>query len=125
MQCLDVVNHERSSGEEGMLRSNKCCHYLSRLLARQVDEIVMIAEDILGRVLTCMGQKDDTVAKGLLAGKVRKYSVSHLFILLFIVYFTFYCFGSTPCRTFFFSSYSFVEARTYHTKKNGIFLILQ
>lgn len=38
----------------------------------QVDEIVMIAEDILGRVLTCMGQKDDTTAKGLLAGKVRR-----------------------------------------------------
>ena len=37
----------------------------------QVDEIVMIAEDIMGKIFSCMGEKDDTVAKGLLAGKVR------------------------------------------------------
>lgn len=37
----------------------------------QVDEIVMIGEDILGKLFSCMGQKDDTLAKELLAGKVR------------------------------------------------------
>ena len=37
----------------------------------QVDEIVMIAEDIMGKIFSCMGEKDDTVAKGLLVGKVR------------------------------------------------------
>ena len=31
----------------------------------------MIGEDIMGKVFSCMGQKDDAVAKGLLAGKVR------------------------------------------------------
>ena len=31
----------------------------------------MIAEDIMGKIFTCLGEKDDTVAKGVLAGKVR------------------------------------------------------
>ena len=32
----------------------------------------MLGEDILGQVLSCFGAKDDTIAKGLLAGKVRQ-----------------------------------------------------
>lgn len=30
----------------------------------------MIGEDVLGKLFTCMGAKDDSVAKELLAGKV-------------------------------------------------------
>eukprot|EP00903_Cladosiphon_okamuranus_P012828 g11988.t1 len=41
------------------------------LLALKVDEIVMLGEDIMGKLFSCMGQKDDTVAKDLLAGKVK------------------------------------------------------
>ena len=38
--------------------------------SKQVDEIVMITEDVMAKVFSCMGQKDDTQAKELLAGKV-------------------------------------------------------
>ena len=38
--------------------------------SKQVDEIVMITEDVMAKVFSCMGQKDDTLAKELLAGKV-------------------------------------------------------
>ncbi|CAN0135872.1 unnamed protein product, partial [Ectocarpus sp. 13 AM-2016] len=40
------------------------------LAALKVDEIVMIAEDVLTNMFKCMGQRDDTVAKGVLEGKV-------------------------------------------------------
>eukprot|EP00903_Cladosiphon_okamuranus_P012829 g11989.t1 len=40
------------------------------LAALKVDEIVMLGEDILAKVFSSMGQKDDAVAKGLLVGKV-------------------------------------------------------
>ncbi|CAM9537640.1 unnamed protein product [Ectocarpus sp. 13 AM-2016] len=39
------------------------------LAALKVDEIVMIAEDVLANMFKCMGQEDDTVAKGVLEGK--------------------------------------------------------
>ncbi|CAM9851402.1 unnamed protein product [Ectocarpus sp. 13 AM-2016] len=39
------------------------------LAALKVDEIVMIAEDVLTNMFKCMGEKDDTVAKGVLEGK--------------------------------------------------------
>eukprot|EP00903_Cladosiphon_okamuranus_P012823 g11983.t1 len=39
--------------------------------ALKVDEIVMLGEDIMGKLFSCMGEKDDTVAKGLLAGKIK------------------------------------------------------
>eukprot|EP00903_Cladosiphon_okamuranus_P012825 g11985.t1 len=42
------------------------------LTALKVDEIVMIGEDLIGHVSKCFGEKDDTVAKGLLEGKVKK-----------------------------------------------------
>lgn len=32
----------------------------------------MVGEDVMGKIFSCMGEKDDTVAKGLLAGKVRR-----------------------------------------------------
>eukprot|EP00752_Nemacystus_decipiens_P018567 g16646.t1 len=41
------------------------------LAALKVDEIVMIGEDIMANVFSCMGEKDDTVAKGLLEGKIK------------------------------------------------------
>eukprot|EP00178_Gracilaria_changii_P004012 TRINITY_DN1610_c0_g1_i4.p2 TRINITY_DN1610_c0_g1~~TRINITY_DN1610_c0_g1_i4.p2 ORF type:complete len:202 (+),score=30.75 TRINITY_DN1610_c0_g1_i4:108-713(+) len=41
------------------------------LAALKVDEIVMIGEDIMAKVFSCMGQKDDTVARGLLEGKIK------------------------------------------------------
>eukprot|EP00903_Cladosiphon_okamuranus_P012821 g11981.t1 len=41
------------------------------LAALKVDEIVMIGEDIVTHVAKCFGEKDDAVAKGLLAGKVK------------------------------------------------------
>jgi len=37
---------------------------------------VMLGEDIMGKIFSCMGEKDDTVAKGLLEGKVRFLSPS-------------------------------------------------
>eukprot|EP00752_Nemacystus_decipiens_P018571 g16650.t1 len=39
--------------------------------ALKVDEIVMIGEDIMGKIFSCMGQKDDAFAKGILTGKVK------------------------------------------------------
>eukprot|EP00752_Nemacystus_decipiens_P018565 g16644.t1 len=41
------------------------------LAALKVDEIVMIGEDIMAKIFSCMGEKDDTVAKGLLEGKIK------------------------------------------------------
>ncbi|CAB1102530.1 unnamed protein product [Ectocarpus sp. CCAP 1310/34] len=41
------------------------------LAALEVDEIVMIAEDVLTNMFKCMGQTDDTVAKGVLEGKIK------------------------------------------------------
>ncbi|CAN0074205.1 unnamed protein product, partial [Ectocarpus sp. 4 AP-2014] len=41
------------------------------LAALKVDEIVMIAEDVMANMFKCMGQEDDTVAKGLLEGKIK------------------------------------------------------
>ncbi|CAN0360785.1 unnamed protein product [Ectocarpus sp. 6 AP-2014] len=41
------------------------------LAALKVDEIVMIGEDILANMFKCMGAEDDTVAKGVLEGKVK------------------------------------------------------
>eukprot|EP00752_Nemacystus_decipiens_P018570 g16649.t1 len=41
------------------------------LTALKVDEIVMIGEDVLSQIFKCMGQKDDTVANGLLEGKLK------------------------------------------------------
>eukprot|EP00752_Nemacystus_decipiens_P018568 g16647.t1 len=41
------------------------------LAALKVDEIVMIGEDIMAKVFSCMGEKDDTIAKGLLEGKLK------------------------------------------------------
>ncbi|CAM9230551.1 unnamed protein product, partial [Ectocarpus sp. 8 AP-2014] len=41
------------------------------LAALKVDEIVMIGEDIMANMFKCMGEKDDTVAKGVLDGKVK------------------------------------------------------
>ncbi|CAM9830208.1 unnamed protein product [Ectocarpus fasciculatus] len=40
------------------------------LAALKVDEIVMIGEDVMANMFTCFGQKDDTVAKAVLDGKV-------------------------------------------------------
>ncbi|CAM9661124.1 unnamed protein product [Ectocarpus sp. 12 AP-2014] len=41
------------------------------LAALKVDEIVMIGEDIMANMFKCMGEKDDTVAEGVLEGKVK------------------------------------------------------
>ncbi|CAN0302919.1 unnamed protein product [Ectocarpus sp. 6 AP-2014] len=41
------------------------------LAALKVDEIVMIAEDVMANMFKCMGQEDDTVAKGVLEGKIK------------------------------------------------------
>eukprot|EP00752_Nemacystus_decipiens_P018574 g16653.t1 len=43
------------------------------LASLKVDEIVMVGEDILGKLFSCMGAKDDSVAKGLLEGKLKTY----------------------------------------------------
>jgi len=37
----------------------------------QVDEVMMICEDLFGNLFKCFGAADDSVAKGLLDGKVR------------------------------------------------------
>eukprot|EP00178_Gracilaria_changii_P004009 TRINITY_DN1610_c0_g1_i1.p1 TRINITY_DN1610_c0_g1~~TRINITY_DN1610_c0_g1_i1.p1 ORF type:complete len:201 (+),score=22.32 TRINITY_DN1610_c0_g1_i1:108-710(+) len=39
--------------------------------ALKVDEIVMIGEDIMAKIFSCMGKKDDTFAEGVLTGKVK------------------------------------------------------
>eukprot|EP00903_Cladosiphon_okamuranus_P012912 g12055.t1 len=41
------------------------------LAALKVDEIVMLTEDIMGMVLSCVEEKDDTLAKGFLEGKIK------------------------------------------------------
>ncbi|CBJ33855.1 Glutathione S-transferase [Ectocarpus siliculosus] len=41
------------------------------LAALKVDEIVMIAEDVMANMFKCVDQKDDTMANGLLEGKIK------------------------------------------------------
>ncbi|CAN0532432.1 unnamed protein product [Ectocarpus sp. 12 AP-2014] len=41
------------------------------LAALKVDEIVMIAEDLMANMFKCVDQRDDTMAKGLLEGKIK------------------------------------------------------
>lgn len=44
----------------------------------------MIGEDIMGKIFSCMGAKDESVAKGVLGGKVREHAtqVSRMFAVL-------------------------------------------